>query len=46
MQQELLLSILDQVEEAGTSLALPTQASVNYSPAPEAVQSREPVPVG
>jgi MscS family membrane protein len=30
-QQELLLSILDAVEGAGTVLALPTQASVNYS---------------
>jgi MscS family membrane protein len=33
MQQELLLTILDQVAEAGTALALPTQASINYSPA-------------
>jgi len=31
IQQELLLSILDAVEAAGTALALPTQASVNYS---------------
>ncbi|MBI4903949.1 MAG: mechanosensitive ion channel family protein [Acidobacteria bacterium] len=32
IQQDLLLSILDAVAEAGTSLALPTQASVSYSP--------------
>jgi MscS family membrane protein len=31
IQQELLLRILDAVEAAGTALALPTQASVNYS---------------
>jgi hypothetical protein len=31
IQQELLLSILDAVEAAGTALALPTQASINYS---------------
>jgi len=31
MQQELLLRILDEVEAAGTALALPTQASVTYS---------------
>ncbi len=31
-QQDLLLQILDAVEHAGTALALPTQASVNYSP--------------
>ncbi len=31
IQQELLLTILDEVREAGTALALPTQASVSYS---------------
>jgi len=31
-QQNLLLKILDAVEDAGTALALPTQASVSYSP--------------
>jgi MscS family membrane protein len=34
MRQELLLAILDAVEEAGTALALPTQASINYSSLP------------
>lgn len=32
IQQELLLTILDEVAAAGTALALPTQASVTYSP--------------
>ena len=32
MQQELLLKILDAVKDAGTALALPTQASIDYSP--------------
>lgn len=32
IQQDLLLWILDAVESAGTALALPTQASVTYSP--------------
>jgi MscS family membrane protein len=32
LQQDLLLQILDAVEDAGTALALPTQASVSYSP--------------
>jgi MscS family membrane protein len=31
IQQDLLLRILDAVEGAGTALALPTQASINYS---------------
>jgi MscS family membrane protein len=31
IQQDLLLQILDAVEEAGTALAIPTQASVEYS---------------
>jgi len=31
IQQDLLLRILDAVEEAGTALAIPTQASVEYS---------------
>ena len=32
IQQELLLWILDAVESAGTALAIPTQASIDYSP--------------
>ena len=31
VQQELLLRILEAVESAGTRLALPTQASINYN---------------
>jgi len=31
IQQDLLLQILDAVQTAGTALALPTQASINYS---------------
>jgi MscS family membrane protein len=38
VQQELLLTILEEVAAAGTALALPTQASVDYSAA------RRPVP--
>jgi MscS family membrane protein len=38
IQQELLLTILDEVAAAGTALALPTQASVDYS------IGRQPVP--
>ena len=38
IQQELLLTILDEVAAAGTALALPTQASVDYPAA------RRPVP--
>jgi MscS family membrane protein len=33
-QQDLLLKILDAVKDAGTALALPTQASVDYSTNP------------
>jgi MscS family membrane protein len=33
-QQDLLLRILDAVKDAGTALALPTQASIEYSPNP------------
>jgi len=36
-QQDLLLQILDAVKDAGTALALPTQASIDYSPKPELV---------
>ena len=36
IQQELLLTILDEVAAAGTALALPTQASVDYSSARQA----------
>jgi len=41
IQQELLLKLLDAVAAAGTSLALPTQASVNYfvEPAPAGAAS-------
>jgi MscS family membrane protein len=35
IQQDLLLSIMDAVESAGTALALPTQASIDYSTQPE-----------
>jgi MscS family membrane protein len=35
IQQELLLKVLDAVANAGTALALPTQASVAYSGEPE-----------
>ncbi|HUA19367.1 MAG TPA: hypothetical protein VMB25_11530 [Bryobacteraceae bacterium] len=31
IRQDLLLNILDAVDAVGTSLALPTQASINYS---------------
>lgn len=37
IQQDMLLSILDAVGAAGTALALPTQASVDYSAHPEPV---------
>jgi MscS family membrane protein len=44
IQQELLLTILDEVAAAGTALALPTQASVDYSAARQPVpETREPV---
>jgi len=33
-QQELLLTVLDEIAAAGTALAIPTQASVVYSTAP------------
>lgn len=33
-QQDLLLKILDAVKDAGTALALPTQATIGYSPNP------------
>ena len=42
-QQELLLFILDEVEAAGTSLAIPTQLSIRYSPGQEA-DADAPVP--
>jgi MscS family membrane protein len=38
VQQELLLTILEEVAAAGTALALPTQASVDYA------NARQPVP--
>jgi len=37
IQQELFLRVLDAVEAAGTALALPTQASIDYSHAREEV---------
>ena len=43
IQQELLLTILDEVAAAGTALALPTQASVDYSPTRQPVPEGEPV---
>jgi MscS family membrane protein len=47
VQQDLFLSIMDAVQAAGTALALPTQASVNYGsssePAPRANGSRSPL---
>jgi len=47
IQQELLLTILDEVAAAGTALALPTQASVDYSVARQASPERgESVPNG
>ncbi len=39
-RQELLLAILDAVETAGTALALPTQASIEYSRVDQARPSR------
>ncbi len=38
MQQELLLIILDEVEAAGTSLAIPMQESISHAPAPVMAQ--------
>jgi hypothetical protein len=38
-QQDLLLKILDAVKDAGTALALPTQASIDYSASPGPVMS-------
>jgi len=44
IQQELLLTILEEVAAAGTAQALPTQASVDYSAARQPVpESGEPV---
>jgi MscS family membrane protein len=44
IQQELLLKILDEVSAAGTALALPTQASVDYSTARRGVpEESEPL---
>jgi MscS family membrane protein len=34
IQQDLFLAILDAVEAAGTALAVPTQATITYTPAP------------
>ena len=45
IQQELLLTILDEVAAAGTALALPTQASVSYAGDRQPVHERgEPEP--
>ncbi len=47
IQQELLLTILDEIAEAGTALALPTQASFVYSiNRPQSEEMSEPVPNG
>lgn len=48
IQQSLLLTILDEVAAAGTSLALPTQVSVEYSPdqSQPDPQSPQPAPNG
>ena len=35
IQQDLLLSIMDAIESAGTALAVPTQANIDYSTQPE-----------
>jgi MscS family membrane protein len=44
IQQELLLTILDEIAAAGTALALPTQASVDYSvPRGDALKGDESV---
>jgi MscS family membrane protein len=43
IQQNLLLAIMDAVESAGTALALPTQASVDYG-APATTSEPEPKP--
>ncbi len=41
IQQELLLKVLDEVEGAGTSLAIPTQANLVYSTVPSDQSSRD-----
>ena len=47
IQQDLLLKILDSIEAAGTALALPTQASINYPAAgPQSAQQPEPAFAG
>jgi MscS family membrane protein len=38
-QQDLFLSILDAVESAGTALAVPTQANINYAAQPTTASS-------
>jgi MscS family membrane protein len=46
-QQDLLLKILDAVKDAGTALALPTQASIDYSTNPgHPAVPRELMPAG
>jgi MscS family membrane protein len=42
VKQELLLGILDAIESAGTHLAIPTQASVNYNA--KTLNSTAPLP--
>ncbi len=48
VQQDLFLAILDAVESAGTALAVPTQANINYTtppaPAPRSNGSSAPQP--
>ena len=47
IQQELFLLIMDAVQAAGTALAVPTQANINYPlPAPNTNGSGAPQPVG
>jgi MscS family membrane protein len=40
IQQDLLLAIMDAVESAGTALALPTQASIDYGSEPPRAPSK------
>ena len=38
IQQDLFLSIMDAVESAGTALAVPTQATIDYAAQPAPAQ--------
>lgn len=46
LRQDLILRILDAVAEAGTTLALPTQASIVYPSAAESSSIPAPTPAG